>query len=496
MRYVSYNTVRQAMGDKAHTVQDLGQFLGRHPHSVGIVGQLYKQNISTALLDTMFNVHQLPKNKDKYKAATDMVFEWGLDVNKVKQVRIVENVTTAGNNGADIIIKLEERYYNPNETFKIEGSRDLLFVTMPPRRNSLNQWEYVCRFVTDDIARGLDLNFAKKNNMTRFVSNHHAEMSDKGYYKLQSNVERHRNYLTLHRVETAVSGQYAIQEDRFIEHVNKKGKETEVVYYKLSKADAGCLDQFYEIRNNNLLFGRSNFNKDGKCLLQEADGRDIPMGDGIVTQLERYAEKYAFNQLTTQLLRDVISAMKTKSQYPTGNHYVVLCNEKFQEYWWSAMVDELKTLQLPATAFYSKGVEGGHKAGNYKIEDAKEGGSGIYNNIGVGANFTSYNYNGNVVTIAVERAMTQEYGDRAYGIFIDVTHDLMNGRPAMELFTLEGAPVITGQLNGLGGKSGSESGLISTPIHGYQYIVAGYAGAAVYNPYRSFIMEEAVTQFI
>ena len=82
------------------------------------------------------------------------------------------------------------------------------------------------------------------------------------------------------------------------------------------------------------------------------------------------------------------------------------------------------------------------------------------------------------------------------GIFLDVTQDLTSGRAAMELFTLEGADMITGTLKGLGGVTGKDSGDIASPLHGYQYTIAGYDGVAVYNPWRSFIMEENVSSFL
>lgn len=497
MRYVSYDTVKQNMGNAARSVQDFGAFLGRSPYSLGIAAQLFKKNTSTMLLDSLMNIHQLPKNRDKYKPISDMAFEWGVDTEKIKQVKIVADVTTDGTNGTDVVIRLAERYFNPNETFRIEGSRDTLFVTMVPRRISINDWEYVCRAVVSDISRGINLGYAKKGNTVRFLGNHHPEGSDHGYSKFQSNIERHRNYLTLHRVGHSTTGQYALQETKFIEMAGKgKNGNQELVYYKLESADKMCLEQFYEIRNNHLLFGKSNHDEKGRCLLQEADGRDIPIGDGIISQLERYAEKYAFSKLTTNVLRDVIKTMKTKSQTPTGNHYLVLCNESFQEMWWDAMVEELRGLALPATAFYTKGNDK-VKSGLLKVDGGKGTGPDYaYNNLAVGATFTSYEYNGNVISIAVDRAMTYEYGDRAYGIFLDMTQDLNDGRPAMELFTLEGGELFTGTIKGLGGKTGSESGDIASPVHGMEYHVAGYSGAAVYNPFRSFILEEAVASYI
>lgn len=39
--------------------------------------------------------------------------------------------------------------------------------------------------------------------------------------------------------------------------------------------------------------------------------------------------------------------------------------------------------------------------------------------------------------------------------------------------------------------SGIESGIVSSPVAGAKLIMMGYAGIAVFAPYRSFILREA-----
>ena len=41
---------------------------------------------------------------------------------------------------------------------------------------------------------------------------------------------------------------------------------------------------------------------------------------------------------------------------------------------------------------------------------------------------------------------------------------------------------------GVGGRTGGDSGVVSSPVAGGMMTIHGYAGIAVYNPYRSFIM--------
>lgn len=54
----------------------------------------------------------------------------------------------------------------------------------------------------------------------------------------------------------------------------------------------------------------------------------IPMGDGVIAQIERYCDKFLYSQLSSAVLDDAIYAMVEKSDRPTGNTYVVICNER------------------------------------------------------------------------------------------------------------------------------------------------------------------------
>lgn len=169
---------------------------------------------------------------------------------------------------------------------------------------------------------------------------------------------------------------------------------------------------------------------------------------------------------------DIIQVMRQKSQDPQGNTYVILCNERFYDHFQAAMREIFKVFQPTDTIFFSK------TDGKMKLD--------------VGANFESYHYGGNTISVVVDKAMSDEYGQRGYGVVLDITPDRTSQRPAMELFTLQGADMLTGTLRGLGGTDGKSSGEVATMLHGSGYAVMGYSGAALYNPYRSFIIQENV----
>jgi hypothetical protein len=59
-----------------------------------------------------------------------------------------------------------------------------------------------------------------------------------------------------------------------------------------------CFGIVLMARENHLLFGETN-SANGKCTMQDEKGQDIPIGDGVIKQIERYCEKFAYSVLTT-----------------------------------------------------------------------------------------------------------------------------------------------------------------------------------------------------
>jgi hypothetical protein len=112
--------------------------------------------------------------------------------------------------------------------------------------------------------------------------------------------------------------------------------------------------------------------------------------------------------------------------------------------------------------------------------------------VSLGAEFDSYTFQGNTITFMPDRVLSQEYPEGGYGIFLDTGADLSSGRPNVAMFTLQGSEMISGTLVGMGGVSGTASGEVATSVAGSEYHLLGYSGVVVFNPYRSFIIQESL----
>jgi hypothetical protein len=345
-------------------------------------------------------------------------------------------------------------------------------VVSRPIRKADNFWEVQVRLIDNDYKSVLDFSGCQVGDTTRFQSNAMPELHEEGYVKYQSNIERHRNYITTHRVDDSYSALYAAHENTFISIAEGKnqGDLTETIY-KMDKKEKVLLDNFLYVRNNGLLFNKCNVDVNGKPTIVDPDtNRPIYIGDGIIPQVERFASKYAFAKLTIDVFQTVIATMNEKAENPTGNKYMFICNERMWNLIQTVLGDWLAKFKTDGTYLYSKQANGYVK---------------------VGATFQTYEFAGNQISFKVDRTFSREYGfSKAYCLCLDLTADSTGNEPPIQMFTLKGGDFITNKFPGVGGLDGLSSGVVSSPVAGSKLINWGYSGVGVFNPYRSFILRE------
>jgi hypothetical protein len=286
---------------------------------------------------------------------------------------------------------------------------------------------------------------------------------EEGYTRYQSNLEKHKVAIATHRADVDMSAQYRAMEDVFIS-IAKGDKE---VTYQMNSAEKDCLDSFMEARNNALLWGKSNLDKNFKPTAFDPEtGRPIVSSDGLIAQVERFATKFVFEQLNVEYFKKVIMAMVAKCDNPSGNVFTMVCN--------TAMMMEVQRI-LDST-----------------LKDYKIDAPFLYNKVGdkvrLGVQYDGYSYMGNTILFKLDRSFDIEYPDRKFGVMIDLTADGTSGKAAMEMLTFKNGQLIHNWVVGVGGKNGLSSGEVSSRVSATKIINWGYSGLALYNPYRSVIM--------
>lgn len=473
MYTASFVTNHPQMGS-TKTYEDFYKFLGTRPTRLGILSRMYDDLTASYLTESLRNVVTLDsKSKDKFRPIDSMYFEWEIETNYIKRIELATDVVTDGANGTDVILVFKENYFQKGDIIKNDKSMQQFYIITKPIRKSDASWEVLARIIDTDYSSTVDLDTCKAGDTFRFQSNAMPEAHEEGFVKYQSNIEKHRNYITTFRVDDSYTALFAAHEDVFMKIANgdENGIKQETLY-KMTKKEKNLLDNFMTVRNQGLLFNKSNIDANGKPTIMDPDlGRPIYIGDGIIPQIEKFASKYAFGKLTVDVFQTVLSMLNEKAEKPTGNKYMFICNEKM----WS-----LVQTTLGAFLFQFR-----NESGSYMWSKKAEG------YLSVGATFNCYEFGGNQITFKVDRTFTREYGtSKAYCMALDLTADATSGTPAMEMFTLKNGAFISNKYLGVGGENGLTSGVVSSPVAASKLINWGYAGIGVYNPYRSFILRE------
>lgn len=475
MIVASYVNVKPELAH-SRTYEDFYKLLGTRPKMMGVMARMYTHNTATFLTEALLNIYYNSKTANKYQPINSLMIEWEIDVEFVKRVEFAAAPSGDGAGGADITMYFKERYYEKYDTFKIDESRQQCIVKATPVRKADNFWEYTVQLIDSDFSSVLDTSACQLGMTTRFLSNIMPEYHEEGYTKYQSNIEKHRQWITEHRNDISYSSRYAQMEDQFIKVAQGEGNgQLSEKIFKLSKMEKDLFENFNTVKNNHQLWGKTTMDKNGKSTVLTEDGRPLIAGDGLIPQIERFASKYKFAKLNVNVINTVIDQMNQKSASATGNHYVFIVNDRLWGQVNSTLGDWLKLWGSTPTMLYSKAAQSMVKADNP---------------IKVGGTFTSYEVAGNTVTFMVDRALSKEYDKKAYGICLNMNPDISTNQPAIAAFTLQGAEFVTSKYPGVGGVDGITSGIVSSPIAGSKLIVAGYSGIVAFAPYQSFIIEE------
>ena len=470
MLVANFVTNRPTMGD-TRTYEDFSKFLGERPHRLGVVSRLYPELTATFLTESLRNIFYGDEKKAKgFQNIDSTYFEWEVETNYIKRIPFAAVPVGNGVDGTEIEMIFPENYYQLHEIFKIESTGQQCFVVSRPIRKSDKEWSVMVRLIDDDYSSELDLSGCQIGDLTRFIGNAKPELHDTGFVKYQSNVEKMRNYMTTVRVDDSYSSKYALMEDTFIK-VGKgdgNGNLSEKIY-RLEPMKKNLIQNFLYARENMILLAKGNIGVDGKATISyRSTGRPIYIGDGMIPQIERFASKYAGNRVTVNTFHTIISTMVEKAESPTGNHFCFMVNEKAWAIVQRVLGDYLATRHTDGAYLWSKGGEGKY--------------------IKVGATFDAYEWGGNTISFKVDRTLSREFVD-PYFLCIDLTTGKTSTQPPVAMYSLKGKDYIFNEVLGVGGRSGGDSGVVSSPVAGGMMTIHGYAGIAVYNPYRSFIMK-------
>lgn len=141
----------------------------------------------------------------------------------------------------------------------------------------------------------------------------------------------------------------------------------------------------------------------------------------IIPQIERFATKLLFSRLNARWFNKALQIMVTKSEKPTGNKFIFICNTAMWNEVQETLSSWIRDWKTEGTFLYSKATNG---------------------YVDLGATYQSYSFAGNTITFKIDRSMDIEYPTRKFGMMIDLTADAASGKAAINLFTFKGGEFI------------------------------------------------------
>jgi len=456
------------------TENHLGQYLAKDVHNIGMWGRKFRKDLSImGITEGLGNVHaKSTKGLDQYTQINKMAIQWQLDVNNIHKVYIVASSSLSGNPGAQreiFTVYFGEKYFNFRDVFALENGTQLRVVAIP-KRMTANKWAYKCVLVSDNLDRELDTSALAVGKWAIYRTNYFPELSERGFTHASFNTEIHRNFISFHRHSDSISQQANAVKEKYLEVTEDDDGTSKNVYYKYLQAEKKILDQYLTTREGHVVFGESNFDSNGVCLDQDDLNQDLPMGDGLLEQVYKFASRSNYAVMDIGTIKASLNLMSDKSDEPTGNTFVVVGNKRLFDQINDALLEYSLVSTTNPTFLFSE--------------------TGKDNKVEVGATFSTYEYGGNKIVFMVNKELTQSHPNYGFGVMLDMEEDIQTNRPAIQSFTLEGSELLTGFVPGLGGKNGKSSGMIATGMTGTEFHIAGYSGIVVFNPYRSHVFEQ------
>lgn len=157
------------------------KFLGTKPQRLGIVSILYDQYTASHLTEALFNTYSLDKGKkNQFQSIDSFVVEWDIKVERIKRVPFSAVPEGDGANKSDIIFHFPENYYQKNDTFIVDKTRQMFIVMNRPQRVRDNDFLVIAKLLDDDYTSVIDLSGCQVGDTTRFVTNYQPELHEEG----------------------------------------------------------------------------------------------------------------------------------------------------------------------------------------------------------------------------------------------------------------------------------------------------------------------------
>lgn len=284
----------------------------------------FEQYTMSYLTEAVGNVYSLKDKSSKFQPLQQLSFQWDIQQNKLQYAYFADDVVQNGLNGSEITMAFTKREFEAEETFIIDGSKQMCWVVEAPIRKNDSYWEYQVRLMDSDREATLDTSVCKKGMKARWIGSVKPEYHDQGYVKFQSNAESLKQWITEIRCDIDFSTRYEDMEKSFIKL--SKGDESGRIQSRIfewPEKKKLLLDTFMATRNQGMLWQRGTMDENGKATITDRQGRPIIAGDGVIPQINRFASKFNYTNLDVTFFNRILTVLARKCKNTTGNSSIM-----------------------------------------------------------------------------------------------------------------------------------------------------------------------------
>lgn len=171
----NFTPVRPNMA-ATRTVKDWGPFVGLRDAHLGIQARLYPQYTASYFTEAFGNVIYNERKGNKFQNVKDldvMSFSWEVQTNEVRRIRIACDVPngTFLTQAMEFPIAFSERYYEQNDTFMVDETKQLFIVMSSPIRKADDVYEYTVRLMDSNPGAEVLTDALVAGAETRWIGN-------------------------------------------------------------------------------------------------------------------------------------------------------------------------------------------------------------------------------------------------------------------------------------------------------------------------------------
>lgn len=410
-----------------------------------------------------------------------MRLDWRMDAGpRIPETYISEAITDTFEGSVDGLITLREKMFSRGDVVELVDTGQQFRISSPAESISSDKHRYLAALLGTSKDRRLNNPsvVGAVGKKVRFIMGGVVpEASEYGsYFQMPNRMERHTNFITRFRVDGSRSGDYAYAEKVYLERLRLNSKSGELdgtqEYFKMDAEKKAMMDKLMFSINSGLLFAQGGFDDTLNHMVREIDGREIPIGQGVIPQMRAYGQFMGYNNISEATIREIIGTIVERRPNKTGNDIVFMVNWKLYQ-----------TIQV---------VLDGLVRGRLTTQDAFLKTASGQKGYMVGTTYAGYEFAGNKIFIMEDSTLTDRYTDRGYGICFNTRIESSDGGQKLNIqqFSIKGFEMFENELLGVGGMTGHSSGPVSSVVHASQSTMMAYRGVAVFDPYSTFIIEE------